>query len=65
MTKDKLIYKVTMTTQNPSADDYGYFSSEKKAKDFIKRKEITVKAQPDYYGETYFEINSLLIDIDF
>ena len=52
------IYKVTMTTENPSADGTGLFISEELAKKAIRKMGKKVKENPDYYGSAYFETSS-------
>jgi len=49
------IYKLEMITNNPSADKYGYFETEKEADEVEEKYKKIVKESPDYYGETYFE----------
>jgi hypothetical protein len=55
--KEIVYYKLTMETQNPSADDYWFFETKARAKDFMESKTEATKKDPEYYGEVTFEIS--------
>lgn len=53
------IYKVTMSTQNLSADGTGFYSTKEKALQAVELKKAVVLKYPDYYGDTDFDIAEL------
>lgn len=59
----KKLYEVVMTTQNPSADKRGYFSTRAKAEKEIVRLS-KVCTNKEYYGEIVFEIKEETLVID-
>lgn len=59
--KKDYIYKLIMTSHNPSADRKGYFITNTELLKTQAKWEKITKEDPEYYGETTFEVEKVYL----